>query len=99
MKAKDKSAALTPDLFSQKRRGRPPRPDALTNAQRQAKYRKNRVALEVGARMTATVASLAEQFEITPSEVTAYLVRYALCNKNWKKTGFPTATNSELEAS
>ena len=46
MKSSYKSASLTPDLLTGKRRrGRPPKPQgALTNAQRQAKLRADRKA-------------------------------------------------------
>lgn len=89
-KANDKSAKLTPDLLTKKRpRGRPPKPDALTNSQRQARYRKRRLPMAVGERMTETVQTLAKDFDLTTSEVTAHLVRFALCNRNWKQTGFP----------
>jgi len=91
MKATDKSALLTPDLLPdtvQKRRGRPPKAITLSSKERQAKYRKSRVLLDVGGRMAATVASLAKDFDKTESEVTAELIRFALCNKNWRQTGF-----------
>jgi len=88
MKAKDKSAALTPDLLGQKRIGRPPKLETLSNAERQRRYREKRVLLDVGVRMAATVASLAKDFDKTESEVTAELLKFALCNRNWRRTGF-----------
>lgn len=77
-------------LLGQKRTGRPPKAVTLTNAERQRRYREKRVALVVGVRMTATVQELAALYEMTTSEVTAHLVRFALCNKNWKRDGFPS---------
>ena len=72
------------------KRGRPRKASTLTNAQRQAKYRRCRVSLVVGDRMSGTVLQLASDFDLTPSEVLQHLVRFALCNKNWAQQGFPT---------
>lgn len=90
MKEQTKAAEKAPDTFDapKKRRGRPPSGSALSNKERQAKYRKSRVLLEVGSRMAATVGKLAAEFDLTESEVTAHLVRFALCNRNWWQTGF-----------
>lgn len=83
------AALATPDLLPvPKRRGRVPSGQALSSKERQAKFRKARASVALGERMTATVASLAEQFDMTQSDVTAALVRFALCNRNWRKTGF-----------
>lgn len=90
MKSKDKSALFTPDLFGAKRRGRPPKIDAMTNAERQKKWRDSHKAVLVGERMADTITSLSKQFDLTRAEVTAHLLRYALCNKNWSQTGFPS---------
>jgi len=94
MKANDQSARDTPDLLTglepkPTKLGRPKKKGALTNAQRQAKYRQTRLPLVVGARMSGTVRQLAADFDMTPSEVLGHLVRYALCNKNWGQQGFP----------
>lgn len=83
------AAKQTPDLLTGvKRRGRPPKADAMTNAQRQAKYRSSRVLVPMGETMTATIARFAKDFDMTETEVTKELIRFALTNRNWSKTGF-----------
>ena len=62
----------------------------LTNAERQANFRAKRVALETGERMANTIANLAAKFDLTKDEVIQHLLRFALCNRNWKQTGFPS---------
>lgn len=91
MKATDKSAAMTPDLPGlpkATRRGRPPKPDALSNAERQRRYREQRKMVDTGPRIAATISSLAHEFALSEGQVTRELLRFALCNRNWKKTGF-----------
>lgn len=80
----------TPDLFSKKTeiRGRPKKPDAMTNAQRQAKYRAARAAVPVGEKMSETIKKLSAEFDLTEQQVTRELLRFALCNRNWSQTGF-----------
>ena len=73
------------------RPGRKPKGDRpMTNAERQAEFRAKRVAIETGQRMTATMNELAQLFDLTRDEVLQHLLRFALCNRNWKQTGFPT---------
>lgn len=62
----------------------------LTNAERQAAFRAKRVTLETGERMANTIANLAAEFDLTKDEVIQHLLRFALCNRNWKQTGFPS---------
>jgi len=73
------------------RPGRKPKGERpLTNAERQAAFRAKRVALETGERMANTIANLAAEFDLTKDEVIQHLLRFALCNRNWKQTGFPS---------
>lgn len=71
------------------RRGRPPSGKALSNAQRQAKYRACHKSVDTGERMSATIERLADQFDLSVSYVTRELIKFALCNRNWAQTGFP----------
>lgn len=72
-------------------RGRKPKGERpLTNAERQAAFRARRMAIETGDRMKTTIANLAKEFDLTIDEVTQHLLRFALCNRNWKQTGFPS---------
>lgn len=84
------AAQKTPDLFPKKTeiRGRPKKPDALTNAQRQAKYRASRAAASVGDKMAQTIKKLSTEFDLTEQQVTRELLRFALCNRKWSQTGF-----------
>lgn len=89
MKASYKSASLTPDMLAGVRKvGRPPRADALTAAQRQAKFRAARVQVNVGERMGETIRRFASEFDLSESDVCAELIRFALTNRNWSQTGF-----------
>lgn len=73
------------------RPGRKPKGERpMTNAERQAAFRAKRVALETGERMANTIANLAAEFDLTKDEVIQHLLRFALCNRNWKQTGFPS---------
>lgn len=73
------------------RPGRKPKGERpMTNAERQAAFRAKRIALDAGERMTNTINELAEQFDLTKDEVIQHLLRFALCNRNWKQTGFPS---------
>lgn len=88
-KANDISARATPDLITGKKSvGRTPKPGALTVAQRQAKFRAERVQVKLGETMAATVTELASEFDMTIDEVMQSLLRFALCNRNWRQTGF-----------
>lgn len=72
-------------------RGRKPKGERpMTNAERQAAFRAKRIALESGKRMANTIANLAAEFDLTKDEVIQHLLRFALCNRNWKQTGFPS---------
>lgn len=74
-----------------KKRGRPKKDDAKSNAERQAEWRKKHVQIRTGERMSDTISRLASEFDLSIDEVTAHLLRFALCNRNWKQTGFPTS--------
>ena len=78
------------DLFEKKpeSRGRPKKAGALTNAERQAKYRAQRVQVDLGDTMSATVRRYAQDFDLTVDDVVRELVRFALTNRNWERTGF-----------
>ena len=73
------------------RPGRTPKGERpLTNAERQAAFRAKRIALETGERMANTISELASEFELSRDEVIQHLLRFALCNKNWRQAGFPS---------
>lgn len=102
MMAKENTIAAqkTPDLFKKTEiRGRPKKPDAMTNAQRQAKFRASRAAVQVGDTMSETIKRLAGQFDLTEQEVTRELLRFALCNRNWGQTGFSVTVTKKGGAS
>lgn len=83
------AAHNTPDMLTgAKRRGRPPKSDSMTNAQRQAKFRASRLLVPMGETMTATIARFSKEFDMTETEITRELIRFALTNRNWSKTGF-----------
>lgn len=91
--AKDTSIAAvrTPDLFgAPARRGRPPVPHAMTAAQRQAKYRKTHFAYDLGPKIGPTIKRFSKEFDLTEDQVVRCLLQFALCNRNWSQTGFPT---------
>lgn len=89
--AKEQTLNL-PGIPEVKRRGRPRSGNALTAAQRQARFRARHKFVDTGERIGATITKLAEQFDISELEVTRHLLRFALCNRNWKQTGFPSST-------
>lgn len=94
MKATDKAAELTPDLPgipSANRRGRKPKLGALSNKERQRRWREKHSSMNVGERISKTITSLATDFDLTEDQVTRYLLRFALCNRNWRQSGFPDA--------
>lgn len=68
--------------------GRPRDPNAKTAAQRQSAFR----ARQLGETMEATVQRLASQFDLPIVEVKRHLIRFALCNRNWAQTGFPSVS-------
>lgn len=76
-----------------KRRGRPVSGKAMSNSQRQKKYRQRHKSVETGETMAATIKRLAVQFDLSESVVTRELLRFALCNRNWAVTGFPVTGN------
>lgn len=93
MKANDRAAALTAELpgmpDAPKKRGRPCKEGALTNAERQRRYQAKRKSVMVGETISATISRFAAEFDLTEDQVTRELLRFALCNRNWGKTGFP----------
>lgn len=93
-KHKTIAAENTPDLFSKKlaKVGRPRKPDAMTNAERQAKFRAYRQMVMTGDKIGATIKRFAKEFDLTEDQVTRELLRFALCNRNWGQTGFPGAS-------
>lgn len=82
----DQTAA---DVMKAKRVGRPVSGIAKTNAERQAAYRNRHVLVPAGEAIPQTIARLAKQFDLPESAVTRELLRFALCNRNWGKLGFP----------
>lgn len=72
-----------------KRRGRPTSPDSKTNAERQTAFRKRHVLVDAGGSIPQTIERLAAQYGLTKDQVTRELLRFALCNKNWGRFGFP----------
>lgn len=74
--------------MEQRKRGRPRKPDATTNAQRVAAYKAQRIYIKLGP-MAETVRKMADHFEISFDDAMRSLVQYALCNRNWWQTGFP----------
>lgn len=90
-KSETGAAKCTPDLFTYKTiQGRPPKPGALTASQRQAKFRAERLHVKLGEGMVETVKRYADQFDLSTDEVIQHLVRFALTNHQWSKTGFPS---------
>lgn len=73
-----------------RRVGRPCSGKALSGAERQAKWRASRAIVPVGDSIPATIKRLAAQFNLTEAQVTRELLRFALCNKNWGRDGFPS---------
>lgn len=73
--------------------GRPRKPDALSNSERQKAFRRRHVMAETGETMNSTIRRLAVQFDLPVSFVTRELIRFALCNRNWAQTGFPVTSN------
>ena len=91
MKAHTLAAQCTPELAGLpviKKRGRPATGKALTPAERQSRYRRHRQFIDTGERMRLTIKRLAEQFDLSESDITRALLRFALCNRNWAQTGF-----------
>lgn len=73
------------------KRGRPASGQAKTNAQRQAEYRARHAIVPAGEMIPETIKRLADQFDISVPDVTRELLRFALCNRNWSKHGFPVS--------
>jgi len=67
----------------------------MTNAERQAKFRAKHITLESGSRMATTIANLANEFDLSKEEVIQHLLRFALCNRNWRQTGFPATLKTD----
>lgn len=78
---------ILPAVQAKPGRGRP-KAGGKTSAERQAKFRAERVQVKVGERMGDTIRSLAADFDLTESEVCEKLMRFALMNRNWRQTGF-----------
>lgn len=99
MKANDRAALLTPELDgipAAVRRGRPPKADALSNSERQRRYRESRKLVKTGEKIAATIARFAQEFDLTEDQITRELLRFALCNRNWSRTGF-SSTNEKAQ--
>lgn len=75
--------------------GRPRKSNAMSNAERQAAYRKRHKSVDVGESMTATISRFAKHFDLTEDQITRELIRFALCNNNWMQTGFPLRGNKK----
>ncbi|CAM4056558.1 hypothetical protein [Paracidovorax anthurii] len=73
---------------AQKRRGRPRK--WASDAERKAAYRagKSRIDYTDKPEIKATLAKLADQFEVGENEVLQELVRFALCSRDWARMGF-----------
>lgn len=87
--AKERTLDLPGVPAPRKRPGPKPSGRALTVAQRQARFRARHQQVETGERITATIRSLSLQFDLSESVITRELIRFALCNRNWSRTGFP----------
>lgn len=74
-------------------RGRPHKVDALSNAERQRRFRARHTYVETGERIGSTIKKLSDQFGIDELTITRELLRFALCNKNWSQSGFPSLKN------
>lgn len=84
------AAERTIDMFGAKRRvGRPRSEHSMTNAERQRLYRASHSSYNVGDKIGVTVKSLAADFDLSEDQVFRELLRFALCNKNWRQVGFP----------
>jgi hypothetical protein len=77
-------------------RGRKPKGERpMTNAERQRAFRAKRLEIETSEQIGSTIKRLASDFEISKDEVINHLLRFALCNRNWNQTGFPTARENK----
>lgn len=82
---------LTMELPGIARRvGRPCTGNAKSGAQRQKEYRQRHAIVPAGEKIPATIKRLADQFDLTVPQVTRELLRFALCNRNWSQSGFPS---------
>ena len=77
------------------KRGRPVSGRALSNTERQRRFRQSHKTIETGERIGATITRLAQEFDLSELEVTRELLRFALCNRNWRQTGFPSQSVSK----
>lgn len=77
------------------KRGRPATGHAMTGAERQRIFRRRHKTIETGERIGATITRLAADFGLSELEVTRELLRFALCNRNWSRTGFPSQSESK----
>lgn len=83
------AALATPELPGLKRRGRPPVPGSMTNADRQRLWRARHKAIDTGETIAATIGRLARQFDVPEDQIVRHLLRFALRNRNWSVEGFP----------
>lgn len=70
------------------KRGRPVTGQALSNKERQWRWREKRSMVVTGDRISSTIKRFAKEFDLTEYQVTRELLRFALCNRNWARTGF-----------
>lgn len=90
-------AATLPLIGIPAKRGRPASGKALSNSERQRRWRKSHKTIEAGDQISATIKRLADQFDLSDAQVTRELLRFALCNRNWAQTGFPlSVTKKEI---
>lgn len=71
------------------KRGRSATGQALTNVERQAKWRESHKSVATGKAIAATIKRFAGEFDLSEDAITRELLRFALCNRNWAQTGFP----------
>lgn len=77
------------------KRGRRVTGTAMTNAERQKRFWQRHKTIGTGDRIGATITRLAKEFDLSELQVTRELLRFALCNKNWARTGFPSQSESK----
>lgn len=92
--SENKAVALTMRLPGiRPRPGRRPTGKALSGAERQRRFRERHKFVNTGERIGATIKRLSEQFDIDELTITRELLRFALCNRNWSQTGFPSVAD------
>jgi hypothetical protein len=88
MKAESNLTRSLPGIPPAKR-GRPASDKSMTNAERQRRYQKNHTVIKSTDRINGTIKAMASEFDLPLSYVTKALLQFALCNRNWRQTGFP----------